>query len=73
MSGETLYICASCFLTSAVKTECHEHGPMVACQPGAPGDAMRQPVKNRHGNYWNTAPRWFLEAVGWIKYGPSAK
>ena len=71
MNGEKLYICATCFQTSATQTECHAHGLMMECEPGEPGNALRRPVKNNFGEYWNTAPRWFLEAVGWSKAGPT--
>jgi hypothetical protein len=39
---------------------------MVECEAGIPGDERRRPVADRFGNYVSRAPRWFMEAVGWI-------
>jgi hypothetical protein len=63
---EHFYICPVCFQVCDTKRECHEH-MMVECNPGQEGDVRRKPVQDRFGNLASRAPRWFLEAVGWIK------
>jgi hypothetical protein len=65
------YICPTCFRVCETEQECHEHQmafdhQMVACNPGSLGDERRKPVNNRYGQYASRAPRWFLEALGWI-------
>jgi hypothetical protein len=66
------YICPTCFQVCLSEQERDEHQvtfehQMVACNPGGPGDARRKPVKNPYGQYVSRAPRWFLEALGWIE------
>lgn len=67
MSEETIYICAICFATRESEGYCHDHR-MVKCMVGELGDERRKPamegpiIKSR-------APRWFLEAVGWLTPG----
>jgi hypothetical protein len=39
---------------------------VYTCIPGDLGDERRKPVNNRYGQYVSRAPRWFLEALGWI-------
>jgi hypothetical protein len=60
------YICPVCFQVCETKQECHEH-TMLECDPGEAGDERRRPVRDRFGNLASRAPRWFLEAIGWIK------
>jgi hypothetical protein len=65
------FICPICFLVFETEQECNQHRlstghPMFACKPGKKGDDRRKPVNNRFGQYVSRAPRWFLEALGWI-------
>jgi hypothetical protein len=65
------YICPICFLVFETRQQCQEHrlvtGHQVyTCIPGDLGDERRKPVNNRYGQYVSRAPRWFLEALGWI-------
>jgi len=46
--------------------ECHQH-QMVACKIGEIGDTRRRPVNDPYGKFVSRAPRWYMEAVGWIK------
>jgi len=67
-----LYICPTCFRVCETEQECHEHQmtaehQMFACNPGKLGDERRKPVSDRFGKYVSRAPRWFLEAAGWIE------
>lgn len=62
---EKFYICPVCFRTCDTEIECHDHR-MVECEAGIPGDERRRPVADRFGNYVSRAPRWYMEAVGWI-------
>jgi hypothetical protein len=62
------YICLTCFRVCETEQECHEH-LMVPCDPGELGVERRKPVSNRYGQYASRAPRWFLEALGWIIEG----
>jgi len=39
---------------------------MLVCKPGEPGSERRKPLVDRSGNLLSRAPRWFLEATGWI-------
>ena len=67
MSKKTqLYICPVCFEISNTINDAHEH-TMILCDYGEPGDERRKPVKDEFNHYVNPAPRWFLEAVGWVK------
>jgi hypothetical protein len=66
------YICPICFLVFETEQECHAHRvatghTVFACKPGKQGDERRKPVNNRYGQYASRAPRWFLEALGWIE------
>jgi hypothetical protein len=65
------YLCPICFFICETKQECLEHllatgHRLFACKPGNQGDERRKPVNNRFGQYASRAPRWFLEALGWI-------
>ena len=63
------YICPICFQVCESKRACnlHIHGHrMVVCNPGKSGDERRKPVRDKFGNPVSRAPRWYLEAVGWI-------
>lgn len=69
-----LYVCPICFQVCETEQGCHEHQmtadhQMVVCKPGRLGEERRKPVNNRYGQYASRAPRWFLEALGWIKEG----
>ena len=67
MSSNTdFYICPTCFRVCETEMECHQHR-MVACNPGDIGDMRRSPVKDPSGKFVSRAPRWYMEAVGWIK------
>ena len=63
-----LYICPVCFQTCESETECHAH-KMIECNLGHFGDERRKPVIDNFGNMVSRAPRWYLEAVGWISVG----
>ena len=60
------YICPICFQVCESEQECHAHR-MVECYPGEPGDERRKPVTDHFGQIVSRAPRWYLEAVGWIE------
>jgi hypothetical protein len=67
MENESVfYICPVCFQVCDTEQECHAHR-MVECDAGEFGDERRKPVSDRFGNLVSRAPRWFLEAVGWIR------
>jgi hypothetical protein len=67
MSGvEKFYICPICFRVCETDEECHEHR-MIECRPGELGEERRKPVADRFGNLVSRAPRWYLEAIGWLK------
>lgn len=59
------YICPVCFRTCDTIEECHNH-QMLECEVGEFGDERRKPVQDPFGNYVSRAPRWYLEAVGWL-------
>lgn len=63
------YICPVCFQTCDTEIECHRH-QMVECVPGKAGTYRRQPVHDSSGRLVSRAPRWYMEAVGWVKAGP---
>ena len=66
MSADFLfYICPVCFKVCEDEQECHEH-QMICCDPGTPGNERRRPMMDASGRVQTRAPRWFLEAVGWI-------
>jgi hypothetical protein len=65
-SSQNFYICPICFRVSEIQDATHEHR-MVQCQVGRPGDERRKPVSDRFGHMVSRAPRWYLEAVGWIE------
>ncbi len=60
------YICPTCFNACETAEECHEH-QMMGCDPGEPGQERRKPVMDATGRVQTRAPRWYLEAVGWIR------
>ena len=64
-SERILYICPMCFKVCESEQECHAH-TMLACDIGELGAEQRKPVKDRFGNYVSRAPRWFLDAAGWL-------
>jgi len=59
------YLCPVCFQASESRRDCHSH-PMVRCEVGEPDDERRKPLTDESGRLRSQAPRWFLEAVGWI-------
>ena len=59
------YICPVCFNACEDLEECHQH-LMIRCEPGAPDHERRRPVMDATGRIQTRAPRWFLEAVGWV-------
>lgn len=63
MGKVTIYICPTCFETSARKEKSHLH-PMLLCNIGELGDECRKPVKDQYGRLVSRAPRWYLEALG---------
>lgn len=63
---QQFYICPTCFRVCETKVVCHEH-LMVECDPGQPGDERRKPVADRFGHLVSRAPRWYLEALGWLR------
>jgi hypothetical protein len=67
VSDQELYICPVCFAVSEHADDSHEHGKLIRCKVGKPGEEIRKPVKDAHGRYFNRAPRWFNVAAGWIK------
>jgi hypothetical protein len=60
------YICPTCFNACETAEECHEH-QMMGCDPGELGHERRKPVMDAAGRVYTRAPRWYLEAVGWIQ------
>jgi hypothetical protein len=64
------FICPVCFRACQDAQECHEHR-MMCCDPGAPGDERRKPVVDAAGRVQTRAPRWYLEALGWISFDDS--
>jgi hypothetical protein len=69
MKGNLLYICPVCFRACSEQEDCHGHS-MLCCDPGEWGDLRRRPVDDCRGQIQSRAPRWFLEASGWVKAGP---
>lgn len=66
MDAETdFYICPTCFQVCETEKECHQH-IMIACHPGEVGGERRKPVLNKQGIMVSRAPRWYLEAIGWL-------
>ena len=63
---QRIFICPVCFQICDKEQECHAHR-MIACEVGELGDERRKPVLDRSGNYVSRAPRWYLEAVGWVE------
>lgn len=61
----TFYICPICFRVCDSERQCHEH-LTLPCDAGEAGDERRKPVRNQFGQYVSRAPRWYLEAVGWL-------
>jgi hypothetical protein len=62
------YICPVCFEICETRRDCHGHA-MVHCDTVAPDDERRKPLFDAGGRLVSRAPRWFLEAVGWIQVG----
>jgi len=62
---ESLYVCVYCYQVCDNPISCHS-SPMLVCRPGVPGSERRKPLVDRSGNLLSRAPRWFLEATGWI-------
>jgi hypothetical protein len=60
-----LCICLYCFQVCEDPDGCHA-SPVLECKPGQPGSLRRKPVMDRSGRILSRAPRWFLEATGWI-------
>jgi hypothetical protein len=65
VSDELFFICPVCFAACESGRDCHDHA-MVCCQVMAPDDARRRPIQDASGRLLSRAPRWFLEAVGWL-------
>ncbi|HEX2981331.1 MAG TPA: hypothetical protein VHO48_13770 [Anaerolineaceae bacterium] len=63
---QVYFICPTCYRVCASRQECHEH-LMLPCSPGQPGSLRRKPVTDSRGVLQSRAPRWFLEATGWIQ------
>lgn len=59
------YLCPTCFKSSPVEDKTHLH-VMLYFGPGTPQDQRRRPLMDAQGRLLTHAPRWFLEAVGWI-------
>jgi hypothetical protein len=64
-TSHTFYICPICFTVCDEWRECHDR-PMILCDAGEPGDERRKPLRDNTGRLISHAPRWFLEAVGWL-------
>ncbi len=60
------YICPTCFNACEDLKECHEH-QMMGCDPGELGHERRKPMMDATGRIRTRAPRWYLEAAGWIQ------
>ena len=60
------YICPVCFRVCDTKIECHAH-QLLECQVGDLKDDRRKPITNHFGKLVSRAPRWYLEAQGWVK------
>jgi hypothetical protein len=59
------YLCPTCFTAQSTEDKTHLH-IMLCCDPGTSQDQRRRPLIDDHGRVLTRAPRWFLEAVGWI-------
>ena len=62
----TFYICPKCFRVCEDEEKCHQHMRMIECEIGDFGDDRRKPITDQFGHFVSRAPRWYLEAVGWI-------
>jgi hypothetical protein len=40
---------------------------MIECNIDELDDNMRKPIRDNFGNMVSRAPRWYMEAVGWIQ------
>jgi hypothetical protein len=60
------FLCPVCFNASVDGRECHDH-QMICCRAGGPDDERRKPLMDAAGRVQSRAPRWYLEAVGWIR------
>lgn len=65
-SAYLFYLCPTCFEATQDEEQGHRHG-MLLCDPGPPGDERRKPLADESGRLKTRAPRWFLEAVGWLR------
>jgi hypothetical protein len=68
-TDRTFYLCSLCFEVFDHDGEHHGHR-LIFCDAGEPGDERRKPIINGNGRLQSTAPRWFLEAVGWLPHRP---
>jgi hypothetical protein len=59
------YLCPTCFAATDTHPERHRH-PMVWCDAGEPGSERRKPLTDERGKLQTAAPRWFVEALGWL-------
>lgn len=64
-SATAFYLCRMCFKVSETEVVCHDH-PMVLVDPGEEGDERRKPLLDEEGRLKSQAPRWFLEALGFL-------
>lgn len=67
-SSALFFICPICFEVCDSCRDCHGH-TMICCDAIEAGDERRKPVFGVGGRLISRAPRWFLEAVGWIPAG----
>jgi hypothetical protein len=63
------YICPICFQVYDTGGTCHNH-TMIACTM-EPGQEQCRPIAGSRGHLVSRAPRWFLEAVGWVRARPA--
>ncbi len=61
-----LYVCPECLKVSEIAGACHGKD-MICCYTGEWGDERRKPVTDPYDRLLSRAPRWYLEAVGWIQ------
>ena len=65
-TNRIFFICPVCFQTCETEPECHAH-KMIECNVDELDDNMRKPIRDNFGNMVSRAPRWYMEAVGWIQ------
>jgi hypothetical protein len=70
--NRVFYLCPTCFeaypatrLDDETDGWCHRH-PLIRCQAAQLDDERRKPLVDNGGCLTSRAPRWFLEAVGWV-------